>query len=164
MNLIVAVDENWAIGCRGELLVRIPADHKMFRQETLGRVVVLGRKTMDTFPGGQPLAGRTNIVITRGNAEGFSAGIEIARSLEEAFSKAESFGKPCFIIGGGEIYRQALPLADTLYITRVHTVIPDADTFFPEITGDRWEKVFSSEVMNDTESDLRFEFDVYRRK
>ena len=65
MNLIVAVDENWAIGCRGNLLVRIPADHKMFRQETLGKVVVLGRKTMDTFPGGLPLAGRRKSCMSR---------------------------------------------------------------------------------------------------
>lgn len=161
-NIIAAVSDNNAIGSGNRMPWHISEDLKYFKRITSGGTVIMGRKTFLSI--GKPLPGRTNIVITRGNAEGFSAGIEIARSLEEAFSKAESFGKPCFIIGGGEIYQQALPLADTLYITRVHTVIPDADTFFPEITGDRWEKVSSSEVMNDTESDLRFEFDVYRRK
>ena len=89
MNIIVAVDENWAIGCRGDLLVRIPADHKMFRNETLGKVVVLGRKTMDTFPGGLPLQGRTNIVLTR-NPEYQVKDAVAVHSVEELLEEVKS--------------------------------------------------------------------------
>ena len=88
MNMIVAVDENWAIGCRGNLLVRIPADHKMFRQETLGKVVVLGRKTMDTFPGGLPLAGRTNIVLSA-NPDYRVKDAVVVHSVEELLEDVE---------------------------------------------------------------------------
>ena len=90
MNIIVAVDENWAIGYRGDLLVRIPADHKMFRNETIGKVVVLGRKTMDTFPGGLPLAGRTNIVLTR-NPEYQVKDAIVVHSVEELLAELKNY-------------------------------------------------------------------------
>ena len=100
MNIIVAVDENWAIGCRGNLLVRIPADHKMFRQETLGKVVVLGRKTMDTFPGGQPLAGRTNIILTR-NPDYQVKDAVVVHSVEELLEELKNYDeKDVYVIGG----------------------------------------------------------------
>lgn len=110
MNIIVAVDENWAIGCRGDLLVRIPADHKMFRNETLGKVVVLGRKTMDTFPGGLPLQGRTNIVLTR-NPEYQVKDAVAVHSVEELLEEVKKYdSRDVYVIGGG----QRLPSAASL--------------------------------------------------
>ena len=101
MNLIVAVDENWAIGCRGNLLVRIPADHKMFRQETLGKVVVLGRKTMDTFPGGVPLAGRTNIVLSA-NPDYRVKDAVVVHSVEELLEELKKYADENIYVIGGE--------------------------------------------------------------
>ena len=104
MNIIVAVDENWAIGYRGDLLVRIPADHKMFRNETIGKVVVLGRKTMDTFPGGLPLAGRTNIVLTR-NPEYQVKDAIVVHSVEELLAELKNYDtKDVYVIGGDSVY------------------------------------------------------------
>ena len=108
MNLIVAVDENWAIGCRGDLLVRIPADHKMFRQETTGKVVVLGRKTMDTFPGGQPLKNRTNIVLSR-NPQYTQKDAIVVHSVEELLEKLKEYDtQDVYIIGGSSVYAAAV--------------------------------------------------------
>ena len=133
MNIIVAVDENWAIGCRGNLLVRIPADHKMFRQETLGKVVVLGRKTMDTFPGGRPLPKRRNIVIT--HCPDFSrVGAETVSSL--AAMREATAGTPpdqLWVIGGGSIYAALLSQCARAYVTRVDAAAEGADSFFPNL-------------------------------
>ena len=119
MNLIVAVDENWAIGCRGDLLVRIPADHKMFRQETLGKVVVLGRKTMDTFPGGMPLQGRTNLILTRNPDYQVKGGI-VVHSVEVLLEKLKDYdAKDVYVIGGDSVYRQLLPYCDTAHVTLI---------------------------------------------
>ena len=160
-SIIAAVSDNGAIGTDNRMPWHISEDLKYFKRITSGGTVIMGRKTFLSI--GKPLPGRTNIVITRGNGEGLPEGADIASSIQEAFSKAESYGKPCFVIGGGEIYRQALQYADTLYITHVHTVIPDADTFFPDIPDSQWEKGTSSGTMTDPESGLRFEFTVYHR-
>ena len=161
-NIIVAVSDNHAIGSGNKMPWHISEDLKYFKRITSGGTVIMGRKTFLSI--GKPLPARTNIVITRGKGDGFPEGVCIAHSIEEAFSAAEAIGKPCFVIGGGEIYRQAMPFADTLYITHVHTEVPDADTFFPEITGGQWEKAQTSDTMTDPESGLCFEFSVYRRK
>ena len=126
MNIIVAVDENWAIGYRGDLLVRIPADHKMFRNETIGKVVVLGRKTMDTFPGGLPLAGRTNIVLTR-NPEYQVKDAIVVHSVEELLAELKNYDtKDVYVIGGDSVYSQLLPYCDTAHVTKI-------DISFPEV-------------------------------
>ena len=119
MNLIVAVDKNWAIGNKGELLVRIPADHKMFRQETTGKVVVLGRKTMDTFPGGQPLKNRDNIILSRNEAYQ-QKDAQVVHSVEELLEAVKGYDtKEVYVIGGSSVYEQLLPYCDTAHVTKL---------------------------------------------
>ena len=162
MNLIVAVDENWAIGCRGDLLVRIPADHKMFRQETLGRVVVLGRKTMDTFPGGQPLAGRTNIVLSA-NPDYRVKGAVVVHSVEELLSELKKYAdEDIYVIGGESVYRQLLPFCDTAHVTKIDRAY-EADAYFPDLDADgEWEIAAQSEEK--TYFDTTYHFLKYVRK
>lgn len=160
-NIIAAVSDNCAIGRRGTIPWHISEDLKYFRRVTTGSTVIMGRKTFQSI--GKPLPGRTNIVITRSSGKGFPEGTITASSLEEALSIAGSYGKPCFIIGGGEIYRQAMDVADRLYITHVHTSISEADAFFPEISPETWKKISSSETAADPESGYRYEFSVYER-
>ena len=114
MNMIVAVDENWAIGNKGELLVRIPNDQKMFRNETINKVVVLGRKTMDTFPQKQPLPKRTNIILTR-NPEYTVKDAIVVHSVEELLEELKNYNsEDVYIIGGDSVYQQMLPYCDKL--------------------------------------------------
>ncbi|HJC57537.1 MAG TPA: dihydrofolate reductase [Candidatus Eisenbergiella intestinipullorum] len=162
MNMIVAVDENWAIGCRGDLLVRIPADHKMFRNETLGKVVVLGRRTMDTFPGGLPLAGRTNIVLTRN--PGYQVkGAVIVHSVEELLEELKKYAdEDIYVIGGESVYRQLLPCCDTVHVTKIDRAY-EADAWFPDLDADGdWEIAAESDEM--TYFDTTYHFLKYVRK
>lgn len=149
MNLIAAVDENWAIGNRNELLIRIPADHKNFRQETTGKVVVLGRKTLETFPQGMPLPNRTNIILSS-NADYKVKGAIVVHSLEELLSELKEYKtEDIYIIGGESIYRQLLPYCDVAHITKIDHAY-EADAFFPNldempewrITADSDEQVY----------------------
>ena len=149
MNLIAAVDENWAIGNRNELLIRIPADHKNFRQETTGKVVVLGRKTLETFPQGMPRQNRTNIILSS-NPDYRVKGAIVVHSLEELLSKLKAYQtEDIYIIGGESIYRQLLPYCDVAHITKIDHVY-EADAFFPNldempdwrITADSDEQVY----------------------
>lgn len=162
MNIIVAVDENWAIGCRGDLLVRIPADHKMFRNETIGKVVVLGRKTMDTFPGGLPLAGRTNIVLTR-NPEYQVKDAIVVHSVEELLAEAEKYDtKDVYVIGGDSIYRQLLPYCDTAHVTKIDRSY-EADAYFPNLDASgEWE--ITAESDEQSYFDTTYHFLKYERK
>ena len=117
MNLIAAVDRNWAIGNKGQLLVRIPNDHKMFRQETLGKVIVYGRKTLETFPMAQPLDRRENIVLSR-NPDLKVRGARVVPGLEELLELCRDYpSEDIYIIGGESVYRQLLPYCDTAHIT-----------------------------------------------
>lgn len=132
MNLIVAVDKNWAIGRNGELLVSIPEDMKLFRSETMGKVVVMGRKTLESFPGGNPLKNRTNIVIT-GNTNYEKEGVIVCHSVEETLAKLKEYDtEDIFIIGGETIYRQFLPYCSIAHVTKIDFAY-DADTFFPNL-------------------------------
>lgn len=162
MNLIVAVDENWAIGCRGDLLVRIPADHKMFRQETLGKVVVLGRKTMDTFPGGMPLQGRTNLILTRNPDYQVKGGI-VVHSVEVLLEKLKDYdAKDVYVIGGDSVYRQLLPYCDTAHVTRIDRAY-EADAYFPNLDqSEEWEVTADSEEQS--YFDTTYHFVKYERK
>ena len=162
MNLIVAVDENWAIGYRGDLLVRIPADHKMFRNETIGKVVVLGRKTMDTFPGGLPLAGRTNIVLTR-NPEYQVKDAIVVHSVEELLAELKNYDtKDVYVIGGDSVYSQLLPYCDTAHVTKIDRSY-EADTYFPNLDASgEWE--ITAESDEQSYFDTTYHFLKYERK
>ena len=162
MNIIVAVDENWAIGCRGDLLVRIQADHKMFRKETIGKVVVLGRKTMDTFPGGLPLAGRTNIVLTR-NPEYQVKDAIVVHSVEELLQELKKYDtKDVYIIGGDSVYRQLIPYCDTAHVTKIDRSY-EADTYFPNLDASgEWE--ITAESDEQSYFDTTYHFLKYERK
>ena len=161
MVLIAAVDNNWAIGLRGDLLVRIPADQKYFRSKTIGNTVVMGRKTLESFPGGQPLIKRRNIVLTRD--ESYSVkGVETAGSIE-ALDELLKGSDPdrVFCIGGGSVYRQLLERCDTALITKIDKNF-EADTFIPDLDKDpEWELTEESEEQ--TYFDLIYYFRTYRR-
>ena len=160
-NIIVAISDNNAIGRNNELLWHISADLKFFRRQTLGWPVIMGRKTFESIR--RALPGRVNVVISRG----FSTGeeVEIAGSLDEAFAIAESTNlEKCFVMGGGQIYSLALSQADRLIVTHVHTVIDDADTFFPSIDPSEWTVAARSELFTDEETGYTFEFVEYEKR
>ena len=162
MNLIVNVDSNWAIGYRGKLLVSIPEDMKFFRSETTGKVVVLGRKTLDTFPGGQPLKNRTNIILTR-NPNYQVKGAIICHSVEEVLEELKKYNsEDVYIIGGDSIYKEFLPYCDVAHVTRTDHVY-DADAWFPNLEEDpAW--VLTGEREEKTYFDLEFRFCRYERR
>jgi len=162
MNAIVAVDSNWAIGNKGQLLVSIPADHKMFRQETTGKVVVLGRKTMDTFPGGKPLPNRLNIILS-GNENYQVNGAIVVHSIDELLEELKKYdSKDIYIIGGDSVYRQMLDFCDTIHVTKVEREY-EADAFFPNLDKmDNWHVTASSDEQ--TYFDITYEFLKYERK
>ena len=160
-NIIVAISENNAIGRNNELLWHISADLKFFKKQTLGWPVIMGRKTFESI--GRALPGRANIVISRN----FNTGeeVEVVGSLKEAFAIAESTNlEKCFVMGGGQIYAQALEFADRLVVTHVHTVIDDADTFFPQIDQNVWNVVNRSEMFTDEETGYTYEFVEYEKR
>ena len=159
MELIVAVYDDWGIGCCGTQPVAISADRKFFRETTKGAMVIVGRKTLADFPGGKPLPKRVNVVLTRGNVD--MEGVVVCHSPEEAAELAKTAEK-AFVIGGGSVYRQMLPLCDTAYVTKVHTTIP-CDTWFPNLDEDPdW---FLAEVLQSGEEDgIAYEMCLYRRK
>lgn len=162
MNLIVNVDSNWAIGYRGKLLVSIPEDMKFFRSETTGKVVVLGRKTLDTFPGGQPLKNRTNIILTR-NPNYQVKGAIICHSVEEVLEELKKYNsEDVYIIGGDSIYKAFLPYCDVAHVTRTDHVY-DADAWFPNLEEDP-EWVLTGESEEKTYFDLEFRFCRYERR
>ena len=184
--IIVAIADNNAIGKDNALLWHISEDLKFFKRTTMGCPVIMGRKTFESI--GRPLPKRLNIVVSRG---GFNApeGVEVVASLEEAYALAESRllvampgspsampGSPtvmssdagtsapkAFVIGGGQIYAQAMQIADEMVITHVHTVIEDADTYFPVIDPSVWQVAERSELKTDPESGYTFEFVKYIR-
>ncbi len=139
INIIVAVANNGVIGCHNKLIWHISEDLKRFKVLTTGNPIVMGRRTYESI--GRALPGRQNIVVSR--QEGLQIeGCDVVGSLDEAIGIAE--GSDIFIIGGGEIYSQALPLADKLYVTKVDQS-PDGDTFFPEIDPEQWSEVCREE-------------------
>lgn len=132
MNLIVAVDKNWAIGHNGNLLVSIPEDMKLFRSETTGKVVVMGRKTLESFPGGNPLKNRVNIVIT-GNKDYEKDGVVLCHSVQEALEIIKQYdSEDVYVIGGETIYRQMLPYCRVAHVTKIAYEY-EADTYFPNL-------------------------------
>jgi len=158
MNLIVAVDRNWGIGCDNKLLAHIPEDMAFFREMTMGKVVVMGRKTFESLPNGA-LANRENIVLTRDNK--FAAeNVEVFCDLAECFERCR--GENVFIIGGAEIYRQALPYCARAYVTKIDSEF-EADRFMENL-DERSDWVVESERKMSTQSGIDIEFVVYVRK
>ena len=161
MNLIVAVDDNWAIGRKNQLLVSIPADMKYFRETTTGKVVVMGRKTLESFPGGQPLKKRTNIVLTKDKNYRVKDAV-VVHTVEELLEELKQYDeKDVYVIGGESIYRQMLPYCKAAYVTRIHHQY-EADTYFPNLDEmEEWEITGISE--EETYFDLEYEFVRYER-
>ena len=155
-SIIVAVADDGAIGIKGGLPWHISADLKYFKRVTMGAPVIMGRTTYESI--GRPLPGRLNIVLTSRDIPG----VACVRSLEAAFEAAGDVPE-CFVIGGASVYRAALESADKLYLTCIHTNIPEADAYFPEINSDIWALVSSTEPEKDPESGIEYEFRVYKR-
>lgn len=161
MNLIVAVDKNWAIGNQNKLLVSIPADMKFFRETTMDKVVVMGRKTLESFPNGLPLKKRTNIVITRDKNYQVKDAI-VVHSVEEAVEELKKYSEEeIYVIGGESIYRQMLPYCKVAHVTKINHAY-EADTFFPNLDEmEDWAVTGISDEQ--TYFDLEYEFVRYER-
>ena len=162
MNIIVAVDKNWAIGCKGKLLISIPEDMQLFRRETANKVVVMGRKTLESFSNGLPLKNRTNIVITSDKSYNIKDAI-VCHSIEEALEELKKYSsEDVYIIGGETIYRQFLPYCNVAHVTKIDYAY-DADTHFPNLDEmPEWSIVERSDEC--TYFDLEYEFLKYIRK
>lgn len=162
MNLIVAVDKNWAIGYKNHLLVSIPADMRFFRDETTSKVVVMGRSTLESFPSGQTLKNRTNIVITKQKDYKVKDAI-LVHSVEEALQEIEQYkSEDIYIIGGESIYKQMLSYCDVAYVTKIDFTY-EADAYFPDLDNmSDWELTEESE--EETYYDLEYTFCKYQRK
>ena len=162
MRAIVNADKNWGIGFRNQLLVHIPSDMRFFREKTTGNVVVMGRKTLESLPGGRPLADRDNIVMTRDPAFRVK-GAAVVHSVEELQQLlADIDTDRVYVIGGAEIYRLLLPYCDTAFVTRVDYVY-QADAYFPDLDASpEWELTAESEEQ--TCHDMEFTFRTYKRQ
>ena len=160
--LIVAIADDHAIGVRGGLPWHLSEDLKYFKRTTQGCPVIMGRTTYFSLPF-HPLKGRKNIVLNLGGDPIPEA--TCVYSFDEAFAEAEKEDAArCFIMGGASVYKAAIDIMDRLFITHVHTTIPEADAFFPEINSDIWKVVSTSETFKDEETGYEFEFVVYTRK
>lgn len=162
MKAILSADRNWGIGNGNKLLVSIPSDMKFFRQTTTGKVVVMGRKTLESFPNGQPLKNRTNIVLTE-NPDYRVKDAVIVHSKEELLKTLEQYDtEDIYIIGGESIYRMMLPYCDTVLVTKNDRAF-QADTFFPDLDKmEEWE--MTEEGEEQTCFDLEFRFTKYERR
>ncbi len=159
MELIVAVYDDWGIGANGTQPVALSADRKFFREITRGAMVIAGRRTVSDFPGGKPLPGRCNVLLTRG--DGAYPGFTVCHSPEEAAELAGQ-AERAMVIGGGSIYSQLLPLCDTAYVTKVHCT-PVSDTFFPNLDGDpQW--YLAQILQSGEENGIQYEMCLYRRR
>ncbi len=157
MNVIVAVDRNWAIGKDGDQFVYLSRDLQNFKNTTMGHAVILGRKTLATFPGGRPLKGRRNLVLSR-DPDFRPEGAEVFADIESLLAAAP---EDAFVIGGGSVYKALLPHCDCAYVTKLDGEW-EADTWFPDLDRDpAWELAEKSEPM--TEKEVSFTFAVYRR-
>ena len=159
MELIVAVYDDWGIGKDGTQPVALSADRKFFRETTRGAMVIVGRRTIEDFPGKKPLPGRVNVALTRSDVE--IPGFTVCHSPEEAAQLAKIADR-AMVIGGGSIYRQMLACCDTAYVTKVHTLV-ESDTFFPNLDADpNW---YLAEVLQSGEENgIPYEMCHYKRK
>lgn len=155
MKLIVAVDKNWGIGKNNDLLCHLPDDMKNFRKITMEHKIVMGRKTLESFPEGKPLKNRTNIVLSSNEIK---EDVITCHSIEEVLQICDN---DTFVIGGGSIYKQFLPYCKEAYITRIHKDF-NADTFFPKIDDTKWILTEKSQIM--TQNNIDFHFETWVRK
>ena len=162
MKAILAADKNWGIGYNNHLLVSLPSDMKFFRQTTTGKVVVMGRKTLESFPNGMPLKNRTNIVLS-GNQNYQVKDAVVVHSEDELMEELEKYDTDdIFVVGGESVYRMMLPHCDTVYVTKIDRAF-QADTFFPDLDEmDEW--VMTEESEEQTCFDLEFCFTKYERR
>ncbi len=160
ISIIVAAGENNEIGRANDLLWRLPNDMRRFKEITTGHTIVMGRKTFDSLPKGA-LPNRKNVVITR-NKNLQLENCLILSSLDEAFVQLRD-DEEVFIIGGAEIYRQALSLADKIYLTRVQATFPDADAFFPRLNAEEWQIISKETLPADEKNPYFCTFYEYRR-
>ena len=167
ISIIVAIAENYAIGKKGDLLCHMPADLKHFKEITSGKTVLMGERTFFSLPK-HPLPNRRNIVLTDvpgktfEGAEAVYSIDEMVKLVESQKSKVES--DEAFVIGGGMVYRQMMPLADKLYITHIHHSWEDADTFFPEIKADEWKLLCAEKHFADENNPYDYTFAQYGRR
>ncbi|WP_299707192.1 dihydrofolate reductase [uncultured Pontibacter sp.] len=159
--IVVAIAENNVIGKDNQLIWHLPADLRHFKQKTMGHPMIMGRKTFESI--GKPLPGRTTIIVTR--QENYQAeGCIVVNSVEEAIAKGKELdSEQVSIVGGAEIYKQALPFVDTLYLTKVHHSF-DGDTFFPELQEEEWQEVSAEGHEPDEKNKYRYTFKELRRK
>ena len=161
MNAIAAVDANWAIGNKNRLLTSIPADMKFFREKTMGHVVVMGRKTLESFPNGLPLKNRTNIVLT-GNKDYNVKDAIIVHTVEELLEEIKKYpSEEVYCIGGDSVYKQLLPYCDTAHVTKIDFAY-EADSYFPNLDEMPEWKV-TAESDEQTYFDLEYSFMKYER-
>lgn len=160
LSLIVAISENNAIGKAGDLLCHLPNDLKHFKELTTGATVVMGKKTFFSLPR-RPLPNRRNIVLTRDTAFAYD-NTEVAHSIHELQSMLQT-NERVFIIGGGEVYKQFMPLADELHITHIHHIWEDADTFFPQIDPTIWRCTSEERNNPDEKHAFAYTFATYKK-
>jgi dihydrofolate reductase len=165
ISIVVAAAEDHAIGEGNALLWKLPNDMKFFKNTTWGMPVVMGRKTFESMAS-KPLNGRLNIVISRqDNWMQQQEGLVLAKSVEHAIELAKSSDcKEVFVIGGGEIYRQVMPIVNRIYLTRVHTIFPNADTFFEPIDSSVFELVEETPMEKDEKHAFAYTFQIWERK
>jgi len=162
ISAIVAVSDNNAIGHENQLPWHLPEDLKFFKRTTLGKPVVMGRKTFESL--GKALPGRLNMVLSRQADLKLPDGVLLYNNLEDALKKLEDDGtEEAFVIGGGHVFAEAMPLLDRLYITRVHTIIETADTFFPELDHSHWKLVWEEAHEADEKHKYTYTFQHYER-
>ncbi|OGI73070.1 hypothetical protein A3D42_01970 [Candidatus Nomurabacteria bacterium RIFCSPHIGHO2_02_FULL_41_18] len=164
ISLIAAIGKNNELGKGNDLVWRLPADQKYFRNKTSGHTVIMGRKTFESL--NKPLPDRKNIVITR-DKNYLRYGIDVTHSLEEALKLARvplAQDEEIFIIGGAEIYKQTMPIADKLYITHIDAEDNKADTFLPEIIPIVWNEISREEHQADKKNPLPYTFSIYEKK
>ena len=158
ISAIVAVSPEWGIGDGRDMLYRLPGDLKYFRQTTLGHPVIMGRKTLESFPGGKPLKNRRNIVVSRRDIQ--VEGAEVAYSLEEAVTLVGS--DRCFVIGGASVFKQFFPVLDRVYVTKID-LCPESDSFFPNLDEDEnW--ILADEGEPLCENGINYRFNCYERR
>ena len=161
MKAILSADRNWGIGYQNKLLVSIPSDMRFFREMTEGKVIVMGRKTLESFPNGLPLKKRVNVVLTHDRSYQVKDAV-IVHDKNELMEELKKYQEDIFVVGGGSVYELLLPYCDTAYVTRIDMEY-QADTFFLDLDQDpEWE--LTEESDEQTCFDIEFTFTVYRRK
>lgn len=164
LSIIVAVTRNGVIGRKGDMPFHIPSDLRRFKAITMGHPLVMGRRTFESLPKGA-LPGRRNIVVSRSAPAEMFDGAEVVRSLDEAFALCGSSDSgEIMICGGGEIYRQTIPMATRIYLTIIDAEVPDGDTFFPNIDHSQWQEETEPQTIVDERSGLKLTFVNYVRR